>query len=154
MLTKRIKRVKAKPFTFLFGEAETDIADIPASGKKIMDKLTPFMKKQGIAVEGACVWDYKVVAKGRVRLRAGFPVAQGTGIKGKSAFAVSDEPAWECYSTEYAGTMESIHQAWGEFMEKVGKKGLKPGKKNREIYHKWIGMDSPDNLTELQVQVK
>lgn len=23
-----------------------------------------------------------------------------------------------------------------------------------EIYHKWIGPDSPDTLTELQVQVK
>ncbi len=154
MLTKRIKRVKAKPFTFLYGEAETDFAGIPASGKKIMDKLMPLMEKQGIAMEGPCVWDYKTVAKGRVRLRAGFPVAEGTGIKGKSAFAVSDEPAWECYSTEYAGSMESIHHAWGEFMEKVKQKGIKPKNRNREIYRKWIGLDSPDNITELQVKVK
>jgi effector-binding domain-containing protein len=154
MLTKRIKRVKAKPFTFLFGEAETDIPGIPASGKKIMDKLMPFLEKQGIAPGGACIWAYEQAGKGRVRLRAGFPVAEGTVTKGKTAFAVSAEPAWDCCSTEYAGSMESIHQAWGEFMEKVAKKGLRPGRKNREIYRKWIGLDSPDNITELQVQVK
>jgi effector-binding domain-containing protein len=154
MLTKRIKRVKAKPFTFLYGEAETDFPGISASGKKIMDKLMPFMEKRGIAVGGPCVWAYKHIGKGRVRLRAGFPVAKGTGIKGKSAFAVSEEPAWECYATEYAGSMDLIPQAWDEFTDKVKQKGLKPKNINREIYHKWIGPDSPDNITELQVQVK
>lgn len=154
MLTKRIKRVKAKPFTFLHGEAETDFPGIPAAGKKIMDKLDPFMAKRGIAPEGPCVWSYEIVGKGRTRLRAGFPVAEGTGIKGKSAFAVLAEPAWECYAAEYAGSMERISQAWGEVMDKVAKKGVKPGKKIREIYRKWVGMDSPDNITELQVKVK
>jgi hypothetical protein len=51
-------------------------------------------------------------------------------------------------------SMELIPQAWDEFTDKVKKKGLKPVNINREIYHKWIGPDSPDNLTELQVQVK
>jgi effector-binding domain-containing protein len=154
MLTKRIKRVKAKPFTFLYGESETEFPGISGSGRKIMDKLMPFMEKRGIAVGGACVWAYRLLGKGRVRLRAGFPVAEGTGIKGKSAFAVSEEPAWECYSTEYAGSMERIPQAWDEFMDKVKKKGLKPKNISREIYHRLIDPDSPDNITELQVQVK
>jgi hypothetical protein len=154
MLTKRIKRVKAKPFTFLYGEAETGFAGISAGGKKIMDKLMPFMEKRGLAAAGACVWAYKYLGKGRVRLRAGFPVPEATVIKGKSAFAVSEEPAWECYSTEYAGPMERIPRAWEEFMGKIKAKGFKPRNLNREIYHKWIGPDSPENLTELQVLFK
>jgi hypothetical protein len=156
MLTKRIKRAKAGPFTFLYGETETDCRDIAKNGGKIMDKLMPFMQKHKVGIAGPCVWAYQHLGKDKVRLRAGFPVVEESlakGLPGK-AFSVSEEPAWECYATEYAGAMDRISEAWDEFIGKVKKKGLKPTKNNREVYLKWIDFASPENLTELQVEVK
>lgn len=156
MLTKRIKRVKAKPFTFLYGEKETDFPGLSESGGKIMGKLMPFMQKHKVAIAGPCIWTYKHLGKGKLRLRAGFPVVKTSlakGVPGK-AFSVSEEPAWECYAAVYAGAMDRIPEAWDEFIEKVKKKGLKPLNINREVYLKWIGFASPENITELQVQVK
>jgi hypothetical protein len=156
MLTKRIKRVKAKPFTFLYGEKEMDMADIPKIGGKIMDKLMPFMQKHKVGIAGPSIWAYKHLGKGKVRLRAGFPVVKESvakGLPGK-AFSVSEEPALEGYATEYAGAMDRIKEAWGEFHGKLGEKGLKPTKNFREAYLKWIGFASPENITELQVEVK
>lgn len=156
MLTTRIKRVKVKPFAFLYGEKETDMSDIPKYGGKIMDKLMPFMEKHKVGIAGPCVWVYKHLGKGKVRLRAGFPVAKESvakGLPGK-AFSVSQEPAWECYATEYAGAMDLIKEAWDEFHGKLGKKGLKPSKNFREVYLKWTDFASPENVTELQVEVK
>ncbi|GEM_PF-1601178 len=152
MMTTRIKRSKAKAFTFLYGEKETDYKGVSVNGGKIMDKLMIFMKKNKVEILGPCVWAYKHLGKGKVRLRAGFPVAKGTAAKG--ILHVSEEPAWECMSTQYAGSMEKIPEAWDEFTAKVKKAGHKPMNINREVYHKWIGPESPDNLTELQVQVK
>jgi effector-binding domain-containing protein len=156
MLTTRIKRIKAKPFTFLYGEVETEFAGIPKNGGRIMDKLMPFMQKHKIGFAGPCVWVYKNLGKGKVRLRAGFPVSKESvakGVPGKT-FSVREEPAWECYATEYAGAMDRITQAWDEFHGKVKKKGMKPGGNFREVYLKWIDFASPENVTELQVQVK
>jgi hypothetical protein len=152
MLTKGLKKTKAKPFTFLYGEKETDFPGISKSGQKIMDKLMPYVGKHKIQITGPCVWAYRHLGKGRVLLRAGFPVAKGT--EAKRGALVSEEPAWECRSTIYAGAMDKIPEAWDEFIDKVKKKGLKPKNINREVYHKWIGFDSADNVTELQVQAK
>ncbi|MEO6097026.1 MAG: hypothetical protein ABIW76_15640 [Fibrobacteria bacterium] len=156
MLTKRIKRVNAKPFTFLYGEKETDMPGIPKNGGKIMDTLMPYMKKHKIGVAGPCVWAYMHLGKGKVRLRAGFPVLKESlakGVPGK-AFCVSEEPSWKCYAAEYAGAMDRIKEAWDEFHGKLKIKGLKPTNHFREVYLKWIDFASPENITELQVQVK
>ena len=39
-------------------------------------------------------------------------------------------------------------------MKEVRKSGLTPMNINREVYRKWVAFDSPENVTELQVEVK
>ena len=50
--------------------------------------------------------------------------------------------------------MTSITDAWQEFFDKAGKKGLAISDERREIYLKWAGYDSPDNVTELQIRLR
>jgi len=61
--------------------------------------------------------------------------------------------------TDYPGisvTGRAIMDELGPFIKSndIKAAGLTPVNISREIYHKWIGMDSPDNVTELQVRIK
>ncbi|HKP98145.1 MAG TPA: hypothetical protein VJ385_20615 [Fibrobacteria bacterium] len=152
MAEGNFKHLTAGGFIFLHGSRETDYPGISGTGREIMDGLGPFIKEQGVKIAGACVWAYEHLGGGKVLLRAGFPIEAGP--EPRDGFFVTREGEWKCVSTEYAGAMDGIAAAWDRFIGSVKAAGLKPLNINREIYRKWIAMDSPDNLTELQVQIE
>lgn len=145
------KQMKAKPFLFLHGRKETGFAGIGEAGKEILAALEPFMRRNGIKGAGAGVWSYTQLGDGKVLLRAGVPIQEGP--ESRDGFFVTQEEEWKCVSMEYPGSMAGIGNAWDRFIEAMKKAGLVPSKENREIYHKWVGMDSADNVTELQMRL-
>jgi effector-binding domain-containing protein len=151
MLIKKITDKETESFIFLHGETIASYENIPVAGQKIMDDLNRYIQKHEVAVVGPAVWSYEPV-KGKLKLRAGFPVKKGT--RGKAPFAAKTEPAWKSVSTEYKGSLEHIIEAWEEFFALVEKTGLGCDGVRREIYRKWVGFDSQDNITELQIRLK
>jgi hypothetical protein len=152
LLIQKPTKKTVKPFLFLHGTAETDFPGIAETGGKIMDGLDKYVKAREIKVVGPVIWMYDHIGGGKVKLRAGVPVAGVT--RAGQGFSVRKQAAWPCVSTLYAGSMKKIPKAWDEFTEAVREIGLTPINKNREVYLKWIGFDSKANLTELQVAVQ
>ncbi len=151
MLIGPIKKKTAKPFTFLHGSKVVAYAKVPAEGGKIMDDLQSLIEGTTVLI-GPPVWSFRPAAPGKLALRAGHPVRPGT--RGKSPYRARWEPEWACISARFKGPMTSITEAWQEFFAKAGKKGLAISDERREIYLKWVGYDSTDNVTELQIRLK
>jgi effector-binding domain-containing protein len=151
MLIKKIRTKGTDSFVFLHGEKIAPYEKVPVAGQKIMDGLNSYIQKYEISVLGPPIWSYEPL-KGKLRLKAGFPVKKGT--RGRAPFTAKTEPAWECVSAEFKGPMEHIIEAWIELFAAVEKKGLHFGDKRREIYRKWVDFDSEDNVTELQIRLK
>ena len=58
-----------------------------------------------------------------------------------------------CMAADYVGPMPDIQIAYDEILNAIDTSGRKRTPESREIYKKWIGFESPDNVTELQVGV-
>jgi predicted transcriptional regulator YdeE len=151
MLIKNIKKKKAKAFHFLHGSKPADFTEIGAKGAKIMDAVRKQVAAKKIPIAGPSVWSYDHLPTGKMKMHAGLQVKQGT--RAKAPLAVRKVPEWTCISATYKGSMKDIQAAWMEFMAVVEKRKLRMAPANREIYHKWIGMDSKDNVTEFQIKL-
>lgn len=55
---------------------------------------------------------------------------------------------------EYKGPMSGLTEAWDCFYKDVKQENLPFTGESREVYVKWVAMDSPDNLTELLIGIK
>lgn len=146
-----INRKTAKAFTFLHGAKVVPYAKVPAEGGKIMDALRAFIEGTTVLI-GPPVWSYRAAGPGKLALRAGHQVKPGT--RGKAPYGARWEPEWVCVSARYKGPLTRIVEAWEEFFAKAGRKGLPMSDERREIYLKWIGSESADNVTELQIRLK
>jgi len=151
MLIKKIRNKETEAFVFLHGAKTAAYDKIPVAGQKIMDALDRHIQRYKVDVLGPAVWSYEPL-KGKLKLKAGFPVKKGT--RGRAPFTAKTEPAWKCVSAEFKGPMEHMVEAWEEFFAAVEKKGLNCDDDRREIYRKWVGFDSKDNVTELQIRLK
>ena len=151
MLISKIGKKESGPFVFLRGEKIVSYDKVQSAGRKIMVDLNSLIQKQKIVVTGPPVWSYQPI-KGKLKLKAGFPVKKGT--RGRAPFAARREPAWKCVSAEFEGPMEQMIDAWEEFFAAIEKKGLDPTGERREMYRTWVAPDSRDNVTELQVRLK
>lgn len=148
-LIRKIAKTEAAPFAFLCGTKVSEYDRVPENGAKIMDALTAYAQAGKIVPQGPPVWIYEAAGKGKVRLRAGFPVK--AGAKAAKPYAVEKLEAWPCLSATYKGSMENIIAAWMELMGTAKKKGIPIAGERREIYHDWKGFDAKDNVTELQI---
>jgi effector-binding domain-containing protein len=59
-------------------------------------------------------------------------------------------PPFRCLAADYVGGMPGIGAAWTQFVDRATAGGHKLTRVSREVYKKWVGFDSPENVTELQ----
>ncbi len=146
-----IKKKKAKPFIYLHGTVTVAYEKVPEGGGRIMDALQPLVEGKDV-LAGPSVWTYRDGGPGKLVLRAGFQVKSGT--RGKAGYAARKEPEWHCLSAMYKGPMPRIIDAWHALMEHAESKGIECSDERREIYLKWVGVDSKANVTELQLRLR
>lgn len=79
-------------------------------------------------------------------------VAQATGEPQQGCCFI-DFPAYEYVSLEHPGSMLEIRASWQKLVSQAQQQGLALTPYSREIYHHWVDFDSPDNRTELQLQL-
>lgn len=68
-------------------------------------------------------------------------------------YEVVELPAFRCVATDYVGPMPEIMRGYALLFAELEHQGLVHSGESREIYRKWIGFESEDNVTELQVGV-
>lgn len=88
-------------------------------------------------------------SEGPIHLRVGLPVADESTAPGLERF---EFPAATVLTAQYVGPMSEITYAWDELVVEAQSRHLSVGTQ-LEIYNEWVGPDSPDDRTELQLVV-
>ena len=61
-------------------------------------------------------------------------------------------PALSCMRTVYRGPLaELFTHGYQPLLQAIAEAGLRTSGESREVYHAWLGPDSPDNRIELQI---
>jgi effector-binding domain-containing protein len=69
-------------------------------------------------------------------------------------YELVESPEFKCLATDFVGPMPDIMWGYDRIFSAMREQSLVRTEESREIYKKWIGFESPDNVTELQVGVQ
>lgn len=75
-------------------------------------------------------------------------------VKEVADFKVRELPKFKCATILYVGPAPRIGDAWQKLYRSLSDKGLTPTDEERELYLYWEGVDSPNNIVQVQVGVK
>lgn len=133
------------------------VSEIPHIGGSTLPKVESDIPKFGLTVAGPAVFfyfDFNPESREN-HLEVGFPVEGAveavTGLPDN--YHLRKAGPFKCLSWDYVGGMPGINDAWCYMFESSAPLGYALGTEQREVYKKWVEFDSPDNVTELQIQV-
>lgn len=149
-----VQTIPAKQY--IFGSIETDFKNM---GKPVVATLTALGEKsreEKKALFGP-VLHYYYGAPHRAPDKA-FKMETGffapDGVKDIGDFKVRELPAFKCASVLYVGPGTRIGDAWQNVYRSLRAQGLTATDEERELYLYWEGVDSPNNIVQVQVGVK
>jgi effector-binding domain-containing protein len=131
------------------------IPEIAAVSRAVVDDMIADLQAHGITPLAPVHFIYHG-ADGtlttKFRLTIAFPIAKRPAQQIEE-YEIAELPAFTCMAADYVGPMPDIQIAYDEILTAIDSSGRKRTPESREIYKKWIGFESPDNVTELQVGV-
>lgn len=144
------------PKHYVFGSLDTDFKSMGEPVGKTLTVLGEGAKEKKLALYGP-VLHYYYGAPHRTpdkpfKMETGFFVPEGTEAVG--LLKVRELPKFKCASILYVGSATRIGDAWQELYRSLRAKGLTPTDEERELYLYWEGVDSPNNIVQVQVGVK
>lgn len=60
---------------------------------------------------------------------------------------------FKCVSTIHKGSVTKLGETYRKFIPELFKSGKQMTDQSREVYHKYVGEDSPENVTEIQIGI-
>lgn len=81
------------------------------------------------------------------------PVKEAKSI-GEGKYSIKNFEALKCVKHTYKGSFSNIYQEYENLFEEIFSKGIKPTNQVREVYHQFTTIDSPENITEIQVGIQ
>jgi effector-binding domain-containing protein len=78
------------------------------------------------------------------------PVPTGLTARVELPIELKSTLPFQCIAADYVGPMSGIGRAWMELVQEIKSSGRQPTEQSREVYKKWVGFDSAENVTELQ----
>ena len=138
----------------LEAEAKLTLSEIQAHSERIVPELLTEAEERELLLCGPCIFSYHGCdgkADTIITLKIGFPIL---GCEGQGKFACTEMPEHACVSTMYRGDMAGIGPAWCKFSDLARQQGYELGDIGREVYVHWVGFDSTENITELQIPLK
>lgn len=149
-----IQSIPAKHY--LAGGIETDFK---AMGEPVAKTLTEVMeaaKENKLLLPGPVVHYYYGAPhrnpEKRFKMETGFFVPQETTDVG--AFKTRELPPFKCATILYVGPATHIGDAWQALYRSVRDEGLTPTDEERELYLYWEGVESPNNIVQVQVGIE
>jgi len=145
------------PTTFIVSsQDDVTIPEIPAIARNEVDQLIATIEEEGLVATSPVVFIYHG-ADGtpttRFKLTLAFPLAQRPKTV-PAPYEILDSPTFKCVAMEFVGAMQDIMAGYARLFDAVDELGLSFTGESREIYRKWVGYESDDNVTELQLGVK
>ena len=145
------------PTTFVVSSHDdVTIPEIPPIARSEVDQLLATIEEEGLVPTSPVVFIYHG-ADGtpttRFKLTLAFPLAERPASV-PAPYELVDAPTFKCVSTDFVGAMPDILAGYARLFDAVDELGLAFTGESREIYRKWVGYESDDNVTELQLGVK
>ena len=150
-----LKEVPATTFV-VSSHDDVTIPEIPTIARNEVDQLIATIEHEGLVATSPVVFIYHG-ADGtpttRFKLTLAFPLADRPASV-PEPYELVDTPTFRCVSTDFVGAMPDILAGYARLFDAVDELGLAFTGESREIYRKWVGYESDDNVTELQLGVK
>jgi hypothetical protein len=145
------------PRQYVFAKIETDFASMGPPIVQALRGIDAAAREQKLSLWGPTMhYYYKAPHRSPSE-----PFTMETGqfvpddVKAIGKYEVRELPEFKCASLLYVGTIgPSIGDAWQALYRGVRAKGLKPTDEERELYLYWEGVDSPNNVVQVQVGVE
>jgi len=141
---------------YLQGEFETDFQSMGEPVVKTLTELMEAARENKIGLHGPVIHYYYGAPhrdpEKRFKMETGFFVPAETADVG--AFKLRELPAFKCATMLYIGPATRIGDAWQELYRSARGQGLTPTDEERELYLYWEGVDSPNNIVQVQLGVK
>lgn len=148
--------VKDVPATvFLASTARVTIPEIPALADRVIPGLFAAAGQAGLQIAGPTTFLYDGIdgtMTNPFELSVAVPLASAPGAA-PAAYTILHAPAIRCIAVDYVGSLNDVSQAYQQLMDDAQRSGLTLTTRCREIYKHWVSYDSPDNVTELQLEV-
>lgn len=144
------------PTHYLQGGFETDFSSMGEPVGKTLTELMIAAKENKVGLHGPLVHLYYGAPhrdpRKRFRMETGFFVPADSPAVGR--FKVRELPTFKCATILYLGPAPRIGDAWQELYRSVRAQGLIPTDEERELNLYWEGVDSPNNIVQVQLGVK
>lgn len=134
-------------------EKTLTLAEIPEFAQEVLESMYDDMEDAGIEITGPPEFQYFNVdptAQKPFQLIIALPVAEQK--EAGSFFFMQSEP-FPCLSIDYKGSMAGIGEAWMDLIGKAMGESYLLANQGREVYKEWEGIESENNLTELQIGI-
>jgi effector-binding domain-containing protein len=149
--------VKEVPATIFVVSSHDDVTipEIPTIARNEVDQMVEAIAAVGAEPVAPVTFIYHG-ADGtpdtKFQLEIAFPLSTRPASP-VDPYDVKETPAFRCLATDYVGPMLDIMRGYALLFTELEEQGLAYTGESREIYRKWIGYESPDNVTELQIGV-
>jgi effector-binding domain-containing protein len=80
------------------------------------------------------------------------PIVKEKDLK-SNKYSLKEFDEFKCVSHIHQGPLKDLYSVYGNLFENLYKSGAKPGNQIREVYKKFVEMDSPENITEIQIGI-
>ncbi len=134
-------------------------SDFKTMGEPVAETLTELMeaaKENKIGLYGPVVHYYYGAPhrdpEKRFKMETGFFVPAESQAVGE--FQPRELPTFKCATILYIGPANRIGDAWQELYRSVRDQRLTPTDEERELYLYWEGVESPNNVVQVQLGVK
>ena len=145
-----------EPMTVLYAEQELSIPEVGVYGEKFGAEIMQEVEKYGLRIVGPWVFiSYNLPKNGKDRYRAEFclPIANGDGYAG-GLFSIKSLSRFSCAFVEYNGKLRQLFtKGYQPLVREIVTAKMNFTGESREVYHAWIGPNSPENRIEIQFGV-
>jgi effector-binding domain-containing protein len=130
------------------------IPDIGGIAARVVPEMYAAAMQAGLSVTGPSVFFYEMGAApdDPLDLEIGLPTP-ATDHREAGVFPIGESAAGKFATLEHPGPMSTIQESYAVLYAGIAALGLTPTGHGREVYARWFSPDSPDNVTELQVEI-
>lgn len=148
-----VRKIPAKHY--LRGEFETEFKSMGKPVGKTLTEMMEAAREKKVGLHGPVIHFYHDAPhqdpEKRFRMETGFFVPVGTPAVG--TFETRELPELRCATILYVGPATRIGDAWQKLYRNARAMGLTPNGEERELYLYWEGVESPNNIVQVQVGI-
>jgi hypothetical protein len=141
------------PIRVLFRRDRLTIPQVPSHAGPAIDSLMAALRRANVRPAGPVIFVYYGIEADPTQefdLDICVPLPAQTVISDAAPIGCKMLRAFDCVSANYVGRMQEIGDAWRQVAAAWRASGRQASGESREVYKRWIGFDSIENVTELQ----